>query len=87
MRKRKQIVAALVVSLGLTACSPEDAIYVTFGQNGENPQRETEARSVAYCESRMDPGAVSPTNDHGLFQINKPSYRKTAIAPKQIGMP
>ncbi|HAS13406.1 MAG TPA: hypothetical protein DCS55_23305 [Acidimicrobiaceae bacterium] len=25
---------------------------------------------VATCESGMNPGAVSPTNDHGLFQIN-----------------
>ncbi len=28
------------------------------------------ARAIARCESRMDPNAVSPTNDHGLFQIN-----------------
>ncbi|MCO8126455.1 lytic transglycosylase domain-containing protein [Acidimicrobiia bacterium EGI L10123] len=25
---------------------------------------------IAKCESGMNPGAVSPTNDHGLFQIN-----------------
>ena len=25
---------------------------------------------IAECESGMNPGAVSPTNDHGLFQIN-----------------
>lgn len=25
---------------------------------------------MAWCESKLDPGAVSPTNDHGLFQIS-----------------
>ena len=25
---------------------------------------------MAWCESKLDPGAVSATNDHGLFQIN-----------------
>jgi hypothetical protein len=29
-----------------------------------------EARAIANCESKMDPNAVSPTDDHGLFQIN-----------------
>lgn len=28
------------------------------------------ARRIAECESGMNPNAVSPTNDHGLFQIN-----------------
>lgn len=29
-----------------------------------------EAIRIAQCESGMDPNAVSPTDDHGLFQIN-----------------
>lgn len=28
------------------------------------------AKAIANCESKMNPNAVSPTNDHGLFQIN-----------------
>ncbi len=28
------------------------------------------ARRIAVCESNLNPRAVSPTNDHGLFQIN-----------------
>ncbi len=28
------------------------------------------AKAIAQCESNMNPNAVSPTNDHGLFQIN-----------------
>lgn len=31
---------------------------------------------VAACESKYDTGAVSPTNDHGLFQINEPTWNK-----------
>lgn len=29
-----------------------------------------QAQRVAKCESELNPNAVSPTNDHGLFQIN-----------------
>lgn len=29
-----------------------------------------QARRIVQCESNGNPGAVSPTNDHGLFQIN-----------------
>ena len=29
-----------------------------------------QARQIVKCESGFDPGAVSHTNDHGLFQIN-----------------
>ncbi len=29
-----------------------------------------QARAIVHCESKGDPGAVSATNDHGLFQIN-----------------
>lgn len=28
------------------------------------------ATAIARCESNLNPSAVSPTNDHGLFQIN-----------------
>ncbi len=46
------------------ACTPDWAIYNFFGD------RSQEAVRIADCESRMNPHAVSPTNDHGLFQIN-----------------
>ena len=46
------------------ACTPHQQIAVLFNGNAESATR------VANCESRMDPNAVSPTNDHGLFQIN-----------------
>lgn len=53
-----------VALLAGSACTPQTYINDIFG--GSAPA----ATRIATCESRMDPGAVSPTNDHGLFQIN-----------------
>lgn len=68
MNKLKRYIGLAAV-LGLTACTPAQAIQIHFG---DSPT----ARRVAQCESKMDPGAVSPTNDHGLFQINSPTWNK-----------
>lgn len=46
------------------ACTPQWAIHNFFGD------RAQEAERIVQCESEMNPHAVSPTNDHGLFQIN-----------------
>ena len=46
------------------ACTPQDYIATYFGFQAGN------ATKIAHCESNMNPSAVSPTNDHGLFQIN-----------------
>ena len=46
------------------ACSPNQAIYALFPGNTDSASR------IAHCESTMNQHAVSPTNDHGLFQIN-----------------
>lgn len=32
------------------------------------------ATSVFKCESKLNPNAVSPTNDHGVAQINEPTW-------------
>lgn len=34
------------------------------------------ALRVAKCESRLDPNAISDTNDHGLLQINATTWNK-----------
>lgn len=42
------------------------------------------AKAIAQCESGLNPNAVSPTNDHGLFQINivhKDQFRSVTGAP------
>ena len=61
-------VAAGSVALTAAACTapagPEGEIDAAFGPVAG------EARAIANCESRMDVRAVSPTDDHGLFQIN-----------------
>ena len=32
-------------------------------------------RAIAWCESRFDPDAEGPTDDHGLFQITSTTWR------------
>lgn len=56
--------AALGSTMFVGACSAPDEIDAVFGPEATN------ARAIAQCESGMNPGAVSRTNDHGLFQIN-----------------
>ena len=69
--------AALVAALTLTACTPAQAIHLTFGNPdaGGSPALEQEAVRVSACESEHKPWAVSPTNDHGLFQLHAPIWR------------
>ncbi len=69
---------ALVATLGLSACTPAEALFMTFGPGGTGtPALQAEAQKIATCESgngisfdSVNPGAVSPTNDSGLMQIN-----------------
>lgn len=70
---RSVLLLALALLLG-AACSPREAIHFWFGDAG---WREAEAVRVVDCETggTWDPGAVSPTNDHGLFQINQRWHR------------
>jgi hypothetical protein len=61
----RRAVVALVVAVTLTGCSAEGWIAAFW------PDNYQEARSVAWCESRLDPNAVSPGGaNHGTFQIN-----------------
>jgi hypothetical protein len=57
----------------------EDVIREVFG-----PELAPEAIEVAICESDLNPKAVSPTDDHGLFQIsiiNKEQFTKVTGQP------
>ena len=61
-REEEQRRAAAAASA--PAGSLESIIHRHFGSAAPAAIR------IAECESGMNPGAVSPTNDHGLFQIN-----------------
>lgn len=52
--------------------SVDAAITAYFG--GPDTWLGAQARRVVQCESEGNPNAVSRTNDHGIFQINKPSH-------------
>lgn len=44
---------------------------MTFGPGGGGSvDLYDQASEIAWCESRFNPAAVSPTNDSGLMQIN-----------------
>lgn len=63
--RRLPIVLALGAAvLGGAACTPQQQIAAVFGSAHQS------AEEVAWCESRLDPAAISATDDHGLFQIN-----------------
>jgi hypothetical protein len=70
--------AVVVGSLAVTGCSSTDVIQTVFGPAA--PQ----ARKIVSCESEWNTNAVSPTNDHGLFQINivhKANFTKVTGQP------
>jgi len=68
--KWKRGAALSVAGLSLTACNPHYAIQRYF------PTEQETAHRVVQCESGYDVNAVSPTNDHGLFQINGTTWNK-----------
>ena len=70
--RRIPIVALFAIALFGAACTPQQQIAQVFGP------KAGEAERVAHCESSMNPTAVSPTNDHGLFQINS-RYHRTSF--------
>ena len=65
MKTLTRIAGALALMVALGACSPQQWIDTVFTTDAPA------ATSVAQCESGMNPAAVSATDDHGLFQINR----------------
>ncbi|MBA2282417.1 MAG: transglycosylase SLT domain-containing protein [Actinomycetota bacterium] len=64
-RRIRTVTAFGLATMALGACTPEVYIDQVFGTQA------AAAKSVAMCESTMNPGAVSPGGgNHGLFQIN-----------------
>ncbi len=64
-RRLGRVGLLVIAVLAGTACTPQFAINTIFWNADPGA-----ATRVAQCESKMDPNAVSATNDHGLFQIN-----------------
>jgi hypothetical protein len=70
------VVAAMAAAVA--GCSSPSVIDVVFGPVA--PQAE----KIVNCESGFRANAVSPTNDHGLFQINivhKANFTKVTGQP------
>lgn len=68
-RRARRIGRTALFGIGLfavSACTPQDWVNVHFSSAGQIDN----ASKIVRCESNFDPNAVSPTNDHGLFQIN-----------------
>lgn len=53
--------------LGNYSCSALESLWVSAGGN---PASEFIAAQIATAESGGNPGAISPTDDYGLWQIN-----------------
>lgn len=56
--------------------SPRNASYFHIRQHFGNGDLGDQAVRVAMCESDLWPRATSATNDHGVFQINRPSWER-----------
>lgn len=54
--------------------SERNAVWYHIRDEFGNGHVGDQAVRVADCESELDPGASSETNDHGVFQINRPSW-------------
>lgn len=55
-------------------------IVLVFGEQA------SQACRVAWCESRWQADAISPTQDYGLFQINRPSHGEWASLDPEINV-
>lgn len=82
MRKHKLKLIFLGFIFALASCTPGEAVLFHFGDQGDALYEQ--AKRVVQCESRWNPDAVSPTNDHGLFQINQIHRR---AFEKETGQP
>lgn len=57
------------------SASPRNASYFHLRDEFGTGRLGDQAVRVAQCESELNPRAVSPTNDHGLLQINAKYHR------------
>lgn len=55
-------------------------IHERFGEYADN------AVKVAFCESRMNRKAISPTHDYGVFQINRKTWFKKYLLDEESAL-
>lgn len=60
--------------------SERNAAFFHIRQHFGTGRLGDQAVRVAQCESGLNPRAKSSTNDHGVFQINAPSWRSRFAA-------
>ncbi len=62
--------ALLTFAVTLTACTPQEAVWLHFWDNG-NPELHRQAQRIVDCETghTWDPRARNPSGASGLFQI------------------
>ena len=65
----KRRIAALLLMVGLTACTPEEMIRKAFEMRGATKEQQDNAVTIAKCESGLRPDARNGSN-RGLMQIN-----------------
>lgn len=66
------LLAVPVLSLLTPACSPTTQAVSYFP-----PAAQAKARCIIQRESGGNPTAISPTQDYGLFQINRAAHKTT----------
>jgi hypothetical protein len=75
--KLRKLTVPVLVALALfvgAACTPTDVGVSQFPSHLRGW-----ARCIVHHESRGDADAVSPTNDWGLFQINRSVWERTFV--------
>lgn len=77
MKRILPIFLAAGLLLGATGCTREDIARDAIVQYFP-VWAEQKATAVAHCESRLNPGAISPGGGNwGLFQINRATWEPT----------
>lgn len=56
--------------------SPRNASYYHVRDEFGNGPTGDKAVQIAICESDLNPRAVSKTDDHGIMQLNRPSWER-----------
>ena len=79
MKRIRAVLLVMCIMVAVSGCTPrEQALWGFWQGTGETAtmQELEKANCIIDAESGGNPDAVSRTNDHGMFQINAPTWRK-----------